>query len=224
MFYKEQRYTHPVVRRKHDINISLKKKTNPKLLRGKGCIFRAVTDRKGSSKCIPIKLDRSKHTYIQHSRGSIGKDAGLVPMLQKKSPSSVIVYGCGGGGVGWGRGGLGQVLFFTLCAVKGFLWFGVLMRKDEGHPDMSRKKNSTEKNRPTHQCGAWKRVYIQFLQRENKRMYSHLYIGASLSVWRKRHLLVYHQLDYWPQCTPGECTQTYIQYCREQQLKGRLRG
>lgn len=70
-------------------------------------------------------------------------------LKKKKSPSSVTVYGGGGGG-----GGLGQVLFFTLCAVKGFLWFRVLMRKDEGHPDMSRKKNSTENNRPTDHCGA----------------------------------------------------------------------
>lgn len=61
---------------------------------------------------------------------------------------------------------LGQVLFFTLCAVKGFLWFRVLMRKDEGHPDMSRKKNSTENNRPTDNGGARKRIYIQFLQRK----------------------------------------------------------
>lgn len=51
-------------------------------------------------------------------------------------------------------GGLRQVLFFTLCAVKGFLWFRVLMRKDEGHPDMSRKKNSTENNRPAGHRGA----------------------------------------------------------------------
>lgn len=53
-----------------------------------------------------------------------------------------------GGGVGTGS------LFFTLCAVKGFLWFRVLMRKDEGHPDMSCKKNSTENNRPTDHRGA----------------------------------------------------------------------
>lgn len=52
---------------------------------GNCCIFRGVTDSRGSSKCIQIKLDRSKHTYIQHSRGSIGKNAGLVPMLKKKS-------------------------------------------------------------------------------------------------------------------------------------------
>lgn len=66
---------------------------------GNCCIFRAVTDSRGSSKCIQIKLDRSKHTYIQHSRGVIGKNAGLVPCLkEKKSPSSVTVYSSGGGG------------------------------------------------------------------------------------------------------------------------------
>lgn len=54
-------------------------------------------------------------TYIQHSRGSTGTNAGLAPMLRKKktSPSSVRVS------LWWWWGscrGLGQVLFFTLCS------------------------------------------------------------------------------------------------------------
>lgn len=74
---------------------------------------------RGSSKCIQIKLDRRKHTYIQHSRGSIGKNAGLVPMLLKKeSPSSVFM--------------VGEMERFSALhsgVVKGFLWFRVLMRR-----------------------------------------------------------------------------------------------
>lgn len=110
-------------------------------------------------------------------------------------------------------------------AVKGFLWFRVLMRKDEGHPDMSCKKNSTENNRPTERRGAWEPIYRFYRERE-KRRYSHLYRGASLSdIWR-RHLLVYRRLDYWPHCTRGECTLTYIQYCRggDNWEGGRRRG
>ena len=79
-----------------------KKKKPQTLVLGNSCIFWAVTDSGGSSKCIRIKLDRSKHTYIQHSRGSIGKNAGLVPMLKKKV-HPLLVYGGGGGGGCWYR-------------------------------------------------------------------------------------------------------------------------
>lgn len=81
------------------------------------------------------------------------------PCLKKKS---LLCYSL------WWGVGTGSP-FFTLCAVKGFLWFRVLTRKDEGHPDMSCKKNSTENHRPTDHPGAWVCIYIQSLQRKKNK-------------------------------------------------------
>lgn len=66
---------------------------------------------------------------------------------------------------------------FTLCAVKGFMWFRVLMTKTRGNwnPDMSRKRTVHQRNRP----GDHLQMHLYtFLHR--KRMYSHLYRGVGL--------------------------------------------
>lgn len=75
---------------------------------------------------------------------------------KKRSPSSVTVYG----------GGIGTVLCSSLWCSKRLLVVQSAHEEDEGHPDMSCKKNSTENNRPTDHRGAWEHIYLQILQRK----------------------------------------------------------
>lgn len=66
-------------------------------------------------------------------------------------------------------GGVGTVLCSSLWCSKRLLVVQSAHEEDEGHPDMSCKKNSTENYRPTDHRGAREHIYIQILQREREK-------------------------------------------------------
>lgn len=77
-------------------------------------------------------------------------------------------------------GGFRSALSVPLHSVqkKGFVWFRVLMRRDKGNQDMSRKQEQYVRETDPGSTGClWMHLYTPL---HNKRMYSHLYRGVGL--------------------------------------------
>lgn len=83
---------------------------------------------------------------------------------------------------------------FTLCAVKGFMWFRVLMTKTRGNrnPDMSRKRTVHQWNRP----GDHLQMHLYTFLHRKKNVFTPVQRSRPMSAFtRRRHLLFHHWLD-----------------------------